>query len=353
MSIYNKSVIPRVKRAAYQKLRDLSLQNNGIIFGGFVRDEFIKEYYTSEYNKNNIGENNIDKYWDPRYMPSTSARTIIPDDMDVCFNNTEDAENFINCIKKTTEYSNIIMKDMGASARYYTPMILSVRELTIQIIIGAIPFVNEGTIITIKADIVIPKYKHLEPPFKNLDMLCNAFIIKKDGSKVLSKHTGTIIDSYSDYERTMVTAQILKDLKDFKTVLSFNTNTANYRFILNIVAMKRLLKMHNKKFKWTFINMPFKITNYKEDLYETKECCICKNIFNNDDKLAYTESAKEETMIPCSFMHYNCCMKYLKYQMMNAPHYHTRKFVFQCPFRNEINFTRCSLDIQSVYMLEI
>ena len=348
----NKGMITRVKISAFKKMRQIALQNDGIIFGGYVRDEYISEYYTEKFNRQ-YG-NNHERYWDASFMPETKARLLISNDIDISFAEPSNADNFINNISSSDEFKDVQIHDVTDTNRYYGTMIKSIRELRIEIVVGAIPFVYEGHKIYIKADIVIPKYKTLEPPFRNLDMLCNGFIIKKNCRKQFSPHTGTLIDFCTDYERASVVAQILKHMKDFKTVLCFSVNSPIGKNTRNLICMKRIEKMQNKKISWNFINMPFKTNIYSiSDTNENKECGICSNEFIEGDKISYTTSQKDSEEIATPYIHYNCCIKHLKYQMRHAPNYHDKKFIFRCPYRNEIDFTRSALDIQFVYNFDL
>jgi hypothetical protein len=361
----SKNLIPRVKRAAFIQLKNLALHNNGIIFGGFVRDEIIAEYYNGQFDKTeslnrSIGsEYKPEKFWDPTYMPETKARILNPDDMDVSFANSDDAENFIGDVRRHSDYKNVRVIDatIDRNNHYYSPMISSVRELRIDIIIGYVPFIYDGITVSIKADIIIPRNRHIEPPFRNLDMLCNGFVIKKNERKRFSCHTGTIIDTYSDYERLVVVAQIMRDMKDFKTALCFTKNTYQYRLSHNLIAFKRIKKMCNKKFKWEFINMPFKTKPFSEYISNsdenTQECAICTTEFKSDDKISYTTTQKEDKILCCPPLHYKCFMKHMNYQQQNASRHRDTKFYFNCPFRSQIDFSKCSLDIGSLYICDM
>ena len=361
----SKDVIPRVKRSAFNEMKLIALANNGIIFGGYIRDEIIIEYYMDKFHRTLNGDAN--KFWDTKYLPETKARTLIPSDIDISFANPSDADNFINALKEISRFSNVDVRE--AQDKYYSSNIKSIREVNIEIIIGAIPFVfDDGYKVAIKADVVIPRNRTIQPPFRNLDMLCNGFILKKDGKKEFSPHTGTILDFYSDLERMVAVAEIVKDLKDFKTALCFTTTSPFGRFKRNIMAMKRIEKMEKKKFKWNFINMPFRIEDYHnepsihkpssdestEPSNKKEDCGICFSDLKEGDKIAYSTSTKGDgTIVSCAPCHYACFMKHLKNQRKNADSIqHYTKFVFNCPYRNKIDFSRSSIDIQFIYKCE-
>lgn len=353
-----KALVPRVKRNAFDKVRIVAFCNDGTIFGGAVREDLIAEYYTNKLIKEeggNIPANRPGRFWDANYMPHTKARLLVPDDIDLSFRTVADADKFIQQIREVKEFSSIEVNDVTNENKYYMNGIQSIREVIIELdVLSNLLYENQK--VSIKIDVIVGKHKDVQPPFRNLDMLCNGFIERRDTGKVFSRHTGTIIDRYSDYERSMVVCQILKDMMDFKTVLCFTTSYPQARFTRNLIAMKRIEKMQNKRVGWSFMNMPFETKLYREvntDENQVTECAICTKSFQADDKIAYTTSTKDDKVISCPYMHYKCCMKHLNYQAKQAPTYHREVFVFRCPFRNIITFSRCALDIQFIYKIDM
>jgi len=379
-----KNTISKVKHLAFLELRKIALDCNGTIFGGFVRDEYIAEYYSEKFYqavRATGAKSKPESFWDPNYLPATKARLLTPDDMDVSFESNDDASEFIEAVKAKKEFMSVTVLNKIPARKYYGMNIESIRQMIIQIEVGAVPFLHEGKIITIRADIVIPKQSFSQPPFRNIDMLCNGFIITKNHGKQFSRNTGTILDQYSDYERAMVVAQILKDMMNFKTALCFvSCRPPRFRKDMNLCALKRIEKMERKKISWSFINLPFHTMIYgqHEEVPAWKipempslsgsdssdnshssetytECGVCMTKFNDGDKISYTTSKNDESgqIIATPHIHYECCMKHLKYQRRNAPIVHNKKFVFHCPFRTDIDFSRCVLDLQFLYKREL
>jgi len=355
----SRATLAQVKRAAFENIKRLALEHNGIIFGGFVRDEYISEYYTQKFRKEAPDDvrAHMDKYWDDKYMPETKARLLLPMDVDVSFLNQIEVDAFVHAIRQVPHFNRVISRNVYQS-RYESPMIESIQEVIITMKAGAIPYISEGKTICIKIDVVIPNNKRLEPPFNSIDMLCNAFILTKEGKR-MSRCTGTMMDLYNDYERTMVSAQIIKDMRDFKALLVFSTPniTRSAQNKLNLRALKRIQKMERRKFSWSFINMPFKTRTPSIDPAPEacNECCICSCSFQENEHVVYTEMRKEDAFIPSAHMHYKCCMQYLSHQMQRAEESpdNTRKYVFKCPFRQEIDFLKCRLDIQFAYKTDM
>lgn len=308
-----KAIHAQIKRSAFQKVKQIALQNDATIFGGYVRDEIIYEHNSNLFYRMHNMENapisvsqHLKKYWDSNYMPSTKARLLIPKDIDISFSTVAHSERFIKALKKVPQFDAVVPRIVDPS--YNSPLIFSITEVTILLKVGVIPFISDGKAIIIKVDIVIPYDTYLQPPFKNLDMLCNAFIMTKEGGKRLSQHTGTIIDDYTDYERSILSAKIMTDMLAFRTALVFSQRQNLLKKNLNLIAKNRIQKMHRRKFSWTFINAPFNTTFYKELIGAPSQCCICSILFNDDDNVVYADGV-------C--FHYECCMKHLSSKIMD------------------------------------
>ena len=342
MSYINDEVILKVKRAAFNHIKNLALNNNAIIYGGFVRDEIISEYYTEKFNKEYEGVSEI-YYWDKNISRDTLPRLLIPNDIDMCFYNDNEAKQFIEVIKQDEHFSNVIISNNIAN-KYYSSAIKTVTTLYVYVCMGKIPFYSQGTNIILQVDIIIPNVQSC-PPFGNIDMLCNAFIITKADGKKFSNNTGTEIDNYTYYEKAKIISEILNNLIEFKTHLCFVGDIYKQNSdIANIISMRRILKLHNKQFKWTFLNLPFS-TLVEDKLDEISECIICAQEFNKGDHIAINNNALSNNS--CK-MHYNCLMKYLHHQKVsfNRQNHNTNiTYKFKCPYRNDIDFRNCCYNI--------
>jgi hypothetical protein len=205
---------------------------------------------------------------------------------------------------------------------------------------------------------MIPNDTTLQPPFNNLDMLCNGFIMSGTGDKTFSKHTGTIIDRYTDYEKAVVVPQILRDMRDFKTVLCMTTACSQKKTTINIIALNRINKMMQKPIPWSFTNMPFKQEIYQELTSDKCDCCICSCDLQQDDQIAYTVSYKDDgTELPAAKVHVKCLMQYLHHQrdelQSNILPFDNKIAIFKCPYRNAISFARCNRDVQFTYRTDL
>lgn len=350
-----KGIQKMVIREAYDTVKDIGLECNGTIFGGFVRDEFIREYYTDQYYKSiscKITRKN--KFWEKLFSHTTRGRYILPTDMDISFKNIEECNNFINKLKTIKHFENVKICDEYYFPEYNTYAIESVKKIKIDLSIGNVPFYNDGVVVVINIDVLIEKSSNnMEPPFGKLDMLCNGFILKKDRCKRLSKNTGTIIDTYYDYVRAIKTVEILKDMVNFRThiCLSVHMDSVNF-YTLNLDIMERIERMSERQFKWSFINMPFTIEVCK-NVIENFDCCICCKNFRRNDRISYTSIKNDGVIVNSSAkMHLYCCMKYLKTQRQEAEkHFENDRFIFKCPVRNNIDFAKCHLIIDKIGMM--
>jgi hypothetical protein len=353
MSANIDETIAIMKRKAFDRLKTVGFQHNGTIFGGFVRDEYIAEFYTNKYNR--LHENRS-KYWDPKHSPETKARLLIPKDMDISFRQQQDADDFIGSISEIDEFKIYVTDRLHDTNKYNAmqSVLFSIKEITIYMRIGHIPFIEKGRSVKISVDVVVPNNSFLQPPFNNLDMLCNGFILTEHGGKQFSRNTGTIFDHYNDYERAVVVPQILKDMIEFKTYICMTTSVKNKRLI-NVISLNRIQKMLKKQIPWTMLNMPFKNEVYTAVEGKHEDCSICFDQLSSNQMVAYTSSSKEsdDTEIPTAKVHLNCMMHHLHYQKQNADRGEGRIFVFSCPFRNKISFTRCKLDLQFAYKKEL
>ena len=357
-SRFSKGKITQCKRLAFEKLKNTGLEYSGTIFGGFVRDEYISEYYTNKYNKDHSNDNNkISKYWDAKYSPETSSRLLIPSDMDISFKTQQEADEFIAAVQNIPEFSKVSVNRENINDYYRSiqSSLESIQRVCIDMHFGREPFLHRGRLIRIGIDVVIPYSKTLEAPFGNLDMLCNGFILTKEGKR-FSKNTGTIIDMYTDYERAVVTPQIIRDMLDFKTYICMANRFE--RQTINITAFNRILKITSKNKPWTILNMPYTRETYK--LSDSKEeCCICSDEFANNDEIAYTsiQNDKNDLIATSAKMHNRCLMRYLLHQKNDYDEFNVENpnkvFCFKCPMRNTITFTRCKLDIQFAYKTEM
>jgi len=334
---YNKELILLIN-----EIKDIGLSNQGIIFGGLVRDTIISTHFRKQFNNKKIEFN---KYWDNKYDIETSKRILIPNDMDIYFKNEINSKKFINKINQFVSNFNgkVIINNINKSASIYINNNLSLNhtKLSIQLYIGkTIRF--KGVKLTFNIDLLFNNNINnntIEPPFYNLDFLCNVFIMEKINGRTsirLSNCTGTPIDSMNYINKAKTTIDIMTDITNLTT--SFTRNINNFK--TEFINCYRILKMIDKpNYYWNIINIPFKISNKLENKDEI--CYICleeiENI-NNDNKIVEINTNKNKSNI----IHYNCFITYLKQEQVNKYiNPETKLIECRCPFRNPFNFKEC------------
>lgn len=350
----------RIKSILYNKIKDLVFANNGIIFGGFVRDEIISSHYKSAYNS----INSYDSYdfWNKMNQAETAARTYVANDIDICMYSADDISKFLNDVEtmfdnevgpSNVSSSNLII--VGGN-EYATMAISTLRKVNYTITVGKIPYVSTGVDLSFDIDIVLPKDINRQPPFKKLDFLSNIFIMTKHGI-VISRETGTIIDNMSVVDKQKISCSIMKDIVEFKTQFCMNSPyTHDYiagDFAYNAAVYKRLHKMMFRSFKWNISNLPFEICDYK-GLYNDV-CSICRSNFKNKNNRVikmFNNNSSNTKQVCTNVAHDKCIFKYFETQLESTKNDYAFKaaneFAFKCPIRDVLNFKGCAKNIREI-----
>jgi hypothetical protein len=344
----------RIKYIIFDIIKNCVFENNGIIYGGFVRDMIIRDHYKAIYNKKN--EYNIHKFWNIMFQPETAARAIVPKDMDICMYSEDDIKKFIisieNIFNEKFGYANITsVKDetVNGDNSYFDIPIKMHKKVSYVITVGKIPFVHRGVELHFDFDIIIPRRSKILPPFNKLDLLSNAFILNKTGV-VISNNTGTCIDNMSIMDKQIISASIMKDIVEFKTQFCMWNYTddftcGNYNY--NNKVVKRLNKMLFRNFKWNITNLPFLICDYKDDQVNScnNNCTICLSKFKKNEKIikVFIDNSMKTEKICCnmSTVHDKCLFKYFETQLETGKYdgiVNSDSFELRCPSRNIINF---------------
>jgi len=363
MEIVKVNYVPdRIKYILFNEIKEIVLENNGVIFGGYVRDMIISDHYKDIYNSCNTY--NIHNFWNRMHHPETAARTLVAKDMDICMYSEEDVLNFIAAIQDIFNdkfgYSNISSSDITITqdACYFEIPIIMHKKLNYKITIGKIPYVHSGIELSFDFDIIVPKKSNIQPPFFKVDLLSNIFILSQHGV-VMSKHTGTIIDKMSILNKQKISTLIMSDVIVFKTqfcMKNYRNRCVSGNFSYNSKVFERLNKMLFRNFKWDITNLPFVMSNYKRNSSTRNDiCCICRSNFKNNEKIVkmYIDNSTKTNKIcsNMSIMHDKCMFKYLQTQLETEKEdgiSNTDPFEFRCPLRNAIHFNICSPDIDKI-----
>jgi len=332
------------KRALINKIKNIGLDNNGIIFGGVVRNDIIVYHYRKEFFKNT--NNTYNDYWNYDYDIETIKRTSIPKDLDIYFNDEKYVNIFINKITTLVNlfYGRINVVNNDNINLKYVANNLKLKHTKVYIVVNigrTIKF--SGIKLKFNIDIIYNKDKtkasNIEPPFLNLDFLSNIFIMEKINGVNnirISNSSGTPIDSMTYLDKARFSYNIMNDI--INGVTSF-VGTSNIYYAESINCY-RIIKMILNG--WNIINLPFKITN-KDDIENKSElCCICQELieYNQDNT---NKIFKINTNIKRSYyLHYECFMNYLKLeQTKNNINKDTGEIECKCPLRNPFNFKEC------------
>ena len=300
-------IIKDIKLKAYAKIEEIVLKHDGIVHGGYIRD---------------------------------ITKKITPADLDVCFKleNSQYREirykkidNLIKDIKDIKEFVSIIQEEYRNGKYHFNRNIHKLITLSITMLLGHIPFIHEGIKLNISIDIVVIRHDvDIEPPFRHLDMSCNALIKTREGIR-LSRHTGVqILDELSDENRIIITAEIIKLIKKSEGYLIFNYDPSSVN--VQEVALRRFLKIRSKI---KFVNLPFGEQLYNKD---DGECKIphCSTEYTPSTNVLYTECKIKN--IYCE----KCMITYLtkQHEIFQERNYNTGKELV-CPYRVKIDFTSC------------
>ena len=90
---------PEIKSNAHSMITNIAIDNDGVLFGGAVRDLIISHHYSALYNnylRTKKERYNRKKFWDTNEHPETAARTLVADDLDIYFEDTTKSSKFID-----------------------------------------------------------------------------------------------------------------------------------------------------------------------------------------------------------------------------------------------------------------
>jgi hypothetical protein len=348
---------------------------NGVIFGGAVRDRVISNHYTEVYNAQCKDVYDYRKFWNKQIHPETVHRTMIPKDLDICVESEATAKKLAHEIKTlvTNDFgvSNVkaVYKYSQTPEKYFNFPIASLTKLTFEVTVGAIPYISSGVVIDLSFDIVVPHNRNIQPPFRKLDMLCNAFVMSKHGGITLSRHTGTAMDKMSLIERKKIEVKILSDIIEFKTDFcldygKYTRERVNYFRVIkyNTDVFARVENMALKEKPWVIRNLPFDMEVESTGCSDT--CCVCLASFKkmSGKSAVFIKGSDNKSKVRGGYMHNACLFKYMRNQLdeeksevtnllyINTPleEFRNRSFCFKCPMRNEIDFVEGIVAVKEV-----
>jgi len=340
----------REKRFAFYAIKMIGINENGIIYGGMVRDEIIATHFKSKFDEYYADGPDVKyaKFWDTSYHPESSKRTLIPNDMDIYFSNNTSAEEFIT---KLTRYVN----DYNGHI-YITDCVLYCLEhhykhkkITIYLRVGK-SICCVGYRLKLEIDLIINTDERniMEPPFNNGDFSCNLFVMSKIALNKyeirLSRNTGTKLDTISYVDKSKFQSKILSDLIEEKTEFIRNIQSPATEYWNGMRIIKMLKHPHIKITNLLFVDI--KRTNDIEDCI----CDICQVSIKYEEKPSNELIKILTNKHAPNIMHKACFKNYLQTEVrkkyLNTD---TNEIECKCTRRNLFNF-RESHKYSSLYM---
>lgn len=333
----------REKRMAYNFIKRLGIAEDGIIYGGMVRDEIIATYYKTkfdEYAKTfELGTNIYDRFWNNTFHPESANRLLVPNDMDIFFNSNEKAEQFI---VKLTDFAkgysgNIISYNVPLTNGLFYVLGDTFIHKKIKVLcrIGR-TFTYIGYRIELVLDVIINTQPEtmIEPPFNSADFTSNLFVMSKiqtgDYEIRLSRNTGTPLDLMPHVIKRRTEMQIIDDMIAGKTEFIRNSDSEYSEYINGM----RILKMLNKSHYLKITNLLFNEVQVSE---YAQNCDVCTDEISKNAVSHFIEIKTNRCAI--NVMHRRCFLKYLENEIMRKyRNPDTNRIECRCTRRNCFNF---------------
>ena len=156
---------------SYTDIEKVVYDFDGIIYGGYIRDTMISKYYSDLFYAYGYKDKDFHNI---KIAKSSSKRILQPKDMDIFFKSKKISANFIEELSTFGDIQKKINNDFTYTGIYslieHKQIILILengKELMFDV---SYPYENTEN-----------ECKDIEPPFNNLDMLCNGFIMDING----------------------------------------------------------------------------------------------------------------------------------------------------------------------------
>lgn len=339
------------KRIAFNTIKMLGINEEGLVYGGMVRDEIIAKYNKTLFDDfvKPISHSAYERFWDSSYHPESIKRLLIPDDMDICFKTNQQAEQFIEKIndyaKLFNGHTSVYNVESTVGLFYALQNNFAHKIVKVSFRIGkTLSFV--GHKIEIKIDIIINLGdENIEPPFNSADFTSNLFVMSKTSIGKyeirLSKNTGTRLDEMSFVAKRRAEMEIIENMIQGKIEFIRNVESINSEYING----SRILKMLSKP-----INS-YQITNllFREIQISpcAQNCDICLELINKDANGSFVEIMTNKHA--CNIMHRKCFVDYLTKEISKRyRNTETQQIECRCTRRNPFNF-KDSYKFSSLY----
>lgn len=331
-------------RVAYNALKHIGLNQNGIIFGGMVRDEIIATHNKALFNEYiKLDESLYNKFWDKSFHVETINRMRVPNDMDIYFKNNNDAEKFMVDIQNFNKLYGgriVICDRTNSRALFYTIGNECMhKKIIITLRLGKTLTFN-GHKIQLNIDMIINNYANykFEPPFNACDFSCNVFIMVKSSTSTnydirLSNNTGTPLDDLDYFNKKKMEVKIIDELLQGRIEFIRNIQTRNTEYINGFRIMKML---HKNEYKITnLLFRDFEKTDEEKIEKSTCDICMCDIEFAESEELIEILTNKHYKNI----MHKKCFINYLDKEIgKKYVNTETNQIECRCSRRNSFNF---------------
>lgn len=213
---------------AMTMIRDTVLENNGFIYGGFVRDSIIHDHFAQEFYKHThssdeANDDYIKKYADPTFHPETWGRTHIPKDMDIYMHESDYAKLADALNKKRLFVRKIFTRDpkqylpnfnnQGDPTVRHTRLVIKPSYNKLHEELGRLP-IDTSAIKHLLPNIYLPAVQvdvitsamlsKCDPFFGMPDFECNALYMTKHGISVCKSFCcGDVLRSFEIINRIM------------------------------------------------------------------------------------------------------------------------------------------------------
>lgn len=291
------------------KIKDIILDNDGMIFGGFVRDSILHDHFAQEFyrlaeeaEEEDHGNVCFGDYCEPCVLPETWERTTVPSDIDFYIPEQKLEEFKKSLVENRFRINSKFVRDprtyfqnfdnkkdntMRHHRLYISPDLKSVKEelANLFIDVSAIKqMLGNMRLPFIKLDIITSSKNITEPFFSPVDFECNALYLTKHGISMAESLSG-----FDIVEKTRKIINICDDITKKQTKL---VNAQGFR-------TRKLVEKG-----WTIYDN--NITTIMDDSYEGY-CIICHD--------SVEELHIKSQCCDCRF-HPNCLAKSIIYGNM-------------------------------------
>lgn len=226
MSLWDNYFENKVRYVFLKDVANTIFKNDGMIFGGYVRDMIIHDHFAAKYYAK-MGEEDPDnmyslsKYNDTDLLPEYKERLKIPNDIDA-FMTTQTMKNIVRMLTQSKKYI-VVTNDVELSPYFIKAptglkhKIIIVKLLHNSLYKNYIPSSLHNMHVKIDALHMDHIPIDIEPPF-SIDYECNALIMESEEffrmSKLCCKERGLI----GPYEHNSKLQDIIKDILERRAV---------------------------------------------------------------------------------------------------------------------------------------